>query len=166
MALRPLLGSERTPLSGARDAGAADPNDAVEVSVLVRRRRAGDLSARMSRLRRGDKSEGHMSRDRFAANYGADPADMAAVAGFANAHGLSVISQDPPRRTLVLSGPSPSRSSLIRVSRPQERVSSSRLKSLSLETSSRSVAQYREWRPSSRAWKLSLSSRIRDGETG
>ncbi|HEX4181000.1 MAG TPA: S53 family peptidase, partial [Caulobacteraceae bacterium] len=104
MALRPLLGSERTPLSGARDTGAADPNERVEASVLVRRRKAVDLTARVGRLRQGDKSVGHMNRDRFAAEYGADPADMAAVARFAAAHGLTVASQDPARRTLVLSG--------------------------------------------------------------
>jgi kumamolisin len=45
-----------------------------------------------------------MSREEFAHEHGADPADLAAVRKFAAAHGLIVALQHAPRRTVVLSG--------------------------------------------------------------
>jgi kumamolisin len=104
MATRPLTGSERIPMPGAQDIGDADPNERLEVSVLLRRRAAEELKGRVDKVRGGDKSTGHLSRDDFAARYGADPGDVAAVQAFAQAEGLAVVAQDLARRTVVLSG--------------------------------------------------------------
>ena len=104
MATRPLSGSERTPLPGAHDLGDADPNERLEVSVLLRRRAADELKSQVDQLRAGDKSAGHLSREGFASRYGADPADVTAVETFAQAHGLAVVASDLARRTVVLSG--------------------------------------------------------------
>jgi kumamolisin len=45
-----------------------------------------------------------MSREQFARQFGAASADIALVKRFARAHGLSVVQEDVPRRTVVLSG--------------------------------------------------------------
>jgi kumamolisin len=45
-----------------------------------------------------------LSREEFAATYGADPADLARVTAFAGAHGLEVVEADASRRTVRLAG--------------------------------------------------------------
>ena len=104
MARRPLAGSDKTAVARAVDLGPADPNERLEVSVLVRRRDPGALAARAARLKAGDRSEGHLSREGFAARFGADPADIEAVAAFAVGSGLTVVAREPARRTVILSG--------------------------------------------------------------
>ncbi len=99
-----LVGSERPARDGAKDLGAAEPKERFVVSVLLRRRSAEALTARVARLREGDRSEKPMTREAFADAFGADPADAGAVAAFARQSGLDVVSQDLPRRTLRLSG--------------------------------------------------------------
>ncbi len=104
MARHPLAGSERQPLPGARSTGAADPTERLEVSVLVRRRAAAALKSRVQKLAAGDKTEGHLGREEFARQFGADPGDLAAIKKFATQHGLVVVQEDAARRTVVLSG--------------------------------------------------------------
>ena len=104
MARHPLIGSERAPLPGARSVGKADPAERLEVSVIVRRRAAQVLKERVAKLEAGDKSVGHIRREDFAKQFGADPGDMAAVKSFATSHGLAVVQEDAARRTVVLSG--------------------------------------------------------------
>src|SRR5271170_1168680 len=98
MARRPLEGSEKRLSEQARDLGPADPNERLEVSVLVRRRQSDQLRVRAERLRRGDRSGHHMSREDFANQFGADQADMNAVAAFAQSFGLSAVAREPARR--------------------------------------------------------------------
>ncbi len=104
MPTHPIAGSERQPLPGARSIGKADPDERLEAAVVVRARAAGDLTDRVRRLAGGDQSHPHLTREEFAQQFGADPADLAAVAQFAQAHGLAVVQQDSARRTVVLSG--------------------------------------------------------------
>ncbi len=104
MATHPLAGSDRKPLPGARSVGAADPSERLEVSVLLRRRAGAALADRVSRLAAGAAPDGHLGREDFARQFGADPADLAAVRTFATAHGLTVVQEDAGRRTVVLAG--------------------------------------------------------------
>jgi kumamolisin len=104
MARVPLKGSERFPLAGSRVLGPADPAERVQVTVLLRRRSSQALRDRVDRLARGDRSPGHLNRDEFAQQFGADPTDIAAVRTFAANHGLSMVREHPERRTVVLSG--------------------------------------------------------------
>jgi kumamolisin len=46
----------------------------------------------------------YMTRDQFAATYGANPEDVTRVEAFANQHQLTVMEVSQPRRTVVLSG--------------------------------------------------------------
>jgi kumamolisin len=104
MARIPLKGSERAPLSGSRAVGPADPSERLEVSVLLRRRGRQNLRDRVRRLATGDRSAGHLAREEFARQFGAEPADIAAVKAFAANQGLSVIQEHAARRTVVLAG--------------------------------------------------------------
>jgi kumamolisin len=84
--------------------GPADPTERVQVSVLLRRRSDQALRERVSKLTRGDRATGHLTREQFASQFGADPGDVAAVRTFAANHGLSVVAEYPERRTVVLAG--------------------------------------------------------------
>ena len=104
MPRHPLKGSERQPLPGAQPAGKADPDERLEVTVLVRRRADAAFKAHVGKLAAGDEDVAPLSREEFKARHGADPADLAAVGAFAAAHGLAVVQQHAGRRTVILSG--------------------------------------------------------------
>jgi kumamolisin len=104
MAKVTLKGSERSPGPGARAVAPSDPTERLEVSVIVRRSARQALQTRVAKIAAGDRSVGILSREEFAEEHGADPADLAAVRKFAAAHGLQVIQEDAGRRTVVLSG--------------------------------------------------------------
>jgi len=104
MPKHPLTGSERQPMRGARSIGKADPSERLEVSVLLRFRGSDQLKDRVAKLAKGEQPGRHLSREEFAQQFGADPADIAVVRQFANAHGLVVVEEDAARRTVVLSG--------------------------------------------------------------
>jgi kumamolisin len=104
MARIPLPGSERQPMPGAQPIGKADPNEMLEVSILLRRRNAAALAARVRELARGGETEPPLSHADFQRSFSADPADLAAVRSFAAEHGLRVVEEDAARRTVILSG--------------------------------------------------------------
>jgi kumamolisin len=101
---RPLIGSERQPVPGARSVGRADPAERLEVSVILRDRAGDALNERIAKLTAGDRPDRHLKREEFAQQFGAEPGDIAAVRQFANRHGISVVAEDAARRTMVLSG--------------------------------------------------------------
>jgi kumamolisin len=100
----PLEGSERVAMPGAKVLAPADPNERLEVTVLVRRRATEDFHGRVAALASGKSAAPPLSREQFAARYGADPNDVAAVRAFAAAHGLAVVQEHAGRRTVILSG--------------------------------------------------------------
>jgi kumamolisin len=104
MAQHPLKGSERKPLHGARAVGKADPQERLEVSVILRRRNADAFQNRMAGLTRRGRAGGHLSRQELEEQFGADTKDIDAVKRFAGAHGLAVVQEHAGRRTVVLSG--------------------------------------------------------------
>jgi kumamolisin len=99
---RPLEASERKPRSGARRTGSADPDEILTVSIRIRRRSDGPpLPIPTAALQRRGR---HLSREDFAARYGASQDDLARIASFAATNGLSVVESSVPRRTVVLKG--------------------------------------------------------------
>jgi len=63
MALRPLRGSEREALPGARPAGKTEPNERFEVSILLKRQSSDVLGRHVARLARGERPDrGRISR--------------------------------------------------------------------------------------------------------
>jgi kumamolisin len=107
MPMHLLAGSERHPLPGARSMGSADPRERLEVSIFLRCRSAPVLESGVKAIASGDSPEPHLSREDYAGEFGADPADIAAIAAFARRHGLAVVQEDAARRTVVLSGTVP-----------------------------------------------------------
>lgn len=104
MAKFSLVGSERQPVAGARSVASADPNERLEVSVLVRRSAGAAFGERVKQLAAGTASQPHLNREEFAQQFGADAADLAKVRSFVASHGLTVVQEDAARRTIVLSG--------------------------------------------------------------
>ena len=96
----PLAGSERTPMHGARLVGTADPNERLEVTVIVRRPASSNLAHHLTQAAAGK----FLTRDEFAQAHGADAADLDAVAAFAHMHNLTVVERSAPRRSVTLSG--------------------------------------------------------------
>jgi kumamolisin len=95
----PVKGSERAALAGAHATGPVDPSEQIRVSIYVRPARPLDPAEEAA-------AEGrHLSREEFAANFGANPDELAKVQSFAADHGLTVDEVDAARRVVVLSGP-------------------------------------------------------------
>jgi len=87
-------GSERSLPAGAQVTGAADPQEQIRVTLVLRHR------APLPALRRGE----HLSRSEFASRHGAHPADVEKVGEFARAHNLRVAETHQGRRSMVLEG--------------------------------------------------------------
>ncbi len=99
-----LPGSERSVVPGARTLGPAEPTERLEATLLVRRQSAAELAARVAGIATGGTSSPLLSREEFAARFGADAADLGAVRKFAASNGLAVVQEDAARRTVVLAG--------------------------------------------------------------
>ena len=104
MATHPLTGSDRAPYMGAKSVGKADPNERLEVTVLVRRRSGNAFDKHIAGLAAQGASAMHIGHDEFAKQFGADGADLTAVHAFAQKHGLAVVESHDARRTVMLSG--------------------------------------------------------------
>jgi kumamolisin len=94
-----LKGSTRKPLPGGKDVGPADPNQEIEVSVLLRRKSkpAAQTSTPL-------KQRKYLTREEFARQYGASAEDIQKVRAFAAEHKLRVVSENLATRTVKLSG--------------------------------------------------------------
>src|SRR5579862_1499102 len=95
----PLPGSERQPLANARQTGPADPKATIDVTVMLRRN--PQSAAKFPKLdtigRNSLATRQHVTRENFAATYGAAPDDLAAIRQFAEANGLQVKAEYPAR---------------------------------------------------------------------
>jgi kumamolisin len=100
-----LPGSERAHRPGSRVSGAPDPNEVIEVSILVRPRKPlQDVTSAKELGASAPHQRQYMSREEFAAAYGADPNDLTKIEAFAHEHNLTVVEVSAARRTVVLSG--------------------------------------------------------------
>jgi kumamolisin len=91
----PLPGSNRE-LPPNAEVVSSSSDDSVQVTVVVRRRMPlPPVEPPFAR---------YPSREEFARQYGADPADLEKVRAFAQQEGLTVISSDPGTRTVAVSG--------------------------------------------------------------
>jgi kumamolisin len=100
-----LEGSERRPGPRAKHVGPARDRDAVEVTIIVRRRPDGPPVPDHSFYRDTPPSRRpRMSPDEFAARFGADTGDIAKITDFAKRHGLKVGEMHAGRRSIALAG--------------------------------------------------------------
>jgi kumamolisin len=101
-----IEGSDRaTPLHGARVVGPVPSDERFEVTVRVRRKTALEsLAANGFHMDQAPGKRKYLTRDNYAAKYGADPADLAKVEAFAKANDLVVVESSAARRSVFLSG--------------------------------------------------------------
>ena len=100
-----LKGSARAALPGGKDVGPADPNQQIEVSVLLRRgSKSGDLAAVDQMASRLPRERKYLTREEFAKQHGASAQDIEKIRAFAAQYGLKVASEDPSSRTVKLTG--------------------------------------------------------------
>jgi len=95
-------GSGRKPLPGARRVGAVASDEPVEVTVIVRPREPLPAPDELGAQPLGERR--YLSRRQFAARYGAERKDLAAIEEFAIGHGLHVRQASAGRRSVVLAG--------------------------------------------------------------
>jgi kumamolisin len=104
MAVRPLQGSERKALAGARPVGKIDPKERFEVSIFLKRQLSDELGGHVARLARGERPARPMTREDFGRRFSAYPDYLSAIRKFAASCGLTVAREQAVRRTVVLSG--------------------------------------------------------------
>src|ERR1700733_1092055 len=101
-----LSNSTRKLPKGCKVVGAADPKQQIEISVRIRSRAAAPLDddAIMAEAAKPASQQEYMSRQEFAIEEGADPADVAKIDDFAHAHGLNVKTVHLDSRTMKITG--------------------------------------------------------------
>ena len=100
-----VRGSERSSQSGVSVAGLVPGDERFEVTVRIRRRTAlQSLAAQGFHADEPPANRRYITRGQYAATHGADPADIAKVAAFAQAHALVVVESSTARRSVFLSG--------------------------------------------------------------
>ena len=99
-----IPGSERTPLPGARPVGPANPQEHMEVTLVLKPASSAALPSleRTGNVKPQERT--HLSREEFAAKHGADRGDVAKIDAFAHEHGLNVGAVNLAARTVILSG--------------------------------------------------------------
>ena len=104
-------GSERKALANAKSAGEVNPNERIEVTVVLRPRPTGTgaggpkaAAAAIEAATALPADRQYVSREEFAATHGADPAEAAKVEEFARDHNLTVVGTDLGKRTVRLAG--------------------------------------------------------------
>jgi kumamolisin len=102
----PLVGSERVPLPGAKAVGAVNPDENLRVTVILKSKatREATQSTIRTLASQPPAERKHLSREEFAAARGAQLADLKKIEEFAHQYGLTVVSSDAARRTVVLAG--------------------------------------------------------------
>ncbi|MFZ3211944.1 MAG: S53 family peptidase [Terriglobales bacterium] len=99
-----LVGSERSPMAGAREVGPANPDERLEVSIRLRSRAGKKPPLTAEALAQPLEQRKLLTRDQLEKQHGADPASIGQIEAFAREHGLSVVEASAARRTVVLSG--------------------------------------------------------------
>jgi kumamolisin len=103
-ASHPVPGSEKSQPEGAHCLGTCNPDEKIEVVVMLRRQNEGEFKQLMQKINEGAADTTPVSRDEFGKRFGASPADVTRIETFAKAHGLDVIRADANSRSVVLSG--------------------------------------------------------------
>jgi kumamolisin len=107
-----VLGSEKKALPNAKVIGNVDPDERIEITVVLRPRtstggvRTAKAAAEdlMKVAARPLEQRRYVSRESFASQRGADPEDIEKVEAFAEDHKLTVVEVSIPKRSIRLSG--------------------------------------------------------------
>ena len=98
-----IAGSERDLPAGATAVGLPAPDERTSVTVMLRPRAAA-AAAFESATRVPAAGRAYLTREEFAATYGADPRDVAAVERFGLDNGLIVLEASLARRSVMFEG--------------------------------------------------------------
>ena len=102
---RALSGSERARPAGHDIIGPADADDELAVTIVVRPKAGAPPLPDLGYWQRTPLRERRfLTAGEYAERYGADPADLDAVAAFATAHGLTVLDSHAGRHTVSVLG--------------------------------------------------------------
>src|SRR5437762_6534199 len=107
-----IPGSEKKPLPKAKVIGKVDPNQRIEVTVVLRPRKSGSGSLTPNAATEHAMNLGtqlpeqrtYISREAFAAERGADPLDVGKVEAFAEGHNLTLVEASLSKRIIRLAG--------------------------------------------------------------
>jgi kumamolisin len=104
-----LPASDREMLPGAKSHGRVDPDERIEVTVMVRPRTPPNAAAAHAEeaMAAGAQLPEHrryLTREQLADQRGADPADFDKIEQFAHEHNLTVTMTSVPQRLIKLSG--------------------------------------------------------------
>ncbi len=100
-----IAGSEKKPLAGARVSGKINPEERIEITVLVRSRAPLASSPAFRKIASvAPAKREYMTREQWSEKHGADPADLAAIEEYAHEHELDVVRSSSAERRVVLSG--------------------------------------------------------------
>src|SRR5690349_15880261 len=100
-------GSEKKALPNAKVVGKLDPNERIEVTVVVRPKKGAQFGRIAATTMDGSQpleSRQYFSRESFAAERGADPSDIDKVENFAKEHNLTVVEASLAKRSIRLAG--------------------------------------------------------------
>ncbi len=102
----PIKGSERSPIANAHISGPVDPNERIQVTIMIRRKSTGKgIDPVIQNISAGRPAERkYLTREELASAYGADPEDIKKVEDFAHEHGIDVVEESPAQRRIVVSG--------------------------------------------------------------
>ncbi len=104
MSKHPIAGSDKPQPEGARCLGACNPDEKIEVVVMLRRQNEDAFRQLMQKINSGTADAVPVSREEFSKRFGASASDVARMEAFAKAHSLTVVRADPGARSVVLSG--------------------------------------------------------------
>jgi len=113
----PLKGSERVAVTGAKAIGAANPDESLQVTVLLRSRaQAEDANTRSNKATAAERAavesllkqsaieRQHLTREQFLKQRGALEEDILKVEEFAHEYGLSIADANLAKGSVTLSG--------------------------------------------------------------
>ena len=101
---KPIKGTERRLVHGAQKVGPADANEVLRVSIRLRRRADAPSLPALKDWASGPRLHARISREEFAARFGASEEDLNRVIEFGRSTSLDVVESSAARRTVVLSG--------------------------------------------------------------
>jgi kumamolisin len=84
-----ILGSEKKALPNAKVISDVDPDQRIEVTVVMRPRTKG-LNGTLSMASQASGRRKYLNREEFTAKHGAHPDDLAKVEAFAHQHHLTI----------------------------------------------------------------------------
>src|SRR5438552_1300755 len=104
-------GSEKKAVPAAKVIGEVDPNERIEITVVLRPRTSNGSpspeAAMAEALQAGaqlPQQRKYLSREELATQRGADPEEVAKVEDFAKEHNLTVVDSSLAKRSIRLSG--------------------------------------------------------------